>query len=450
MRLSLALSVLAALPSALLAQAGRPTAFTNVTVIPMDRERVIADQTVVVRGQRIVAMGPASEVAVPVDAVRIDGRGKYLMPGLGEMHAHIPPGQASDADIEKVLAYFALNGVTTVRGMLGAPRHLAYRDRAARGEVLSPTIYTTGPSFNGTTAPTVEAAVRMVTEQKAAGYDLLKIHPGVPREVYDSMAATARRLAIRFVGHVPLDVGLERALRQGQASLDHVDGLIEALVRDGSAVKPTESAFFGANLVDYVDESKLPALVALARASGTWIVPTQTLFESMAGPETPEALAQRPEMKYWPSRTVAQWVQATATTRTQLGMTTEQGQQMNQLRRRIMKALYQGGVPFLLGSDAPQWWNVPGFSIERELAAMVRAGFTPYQVLEMGTRNVARFFGAEEEFGTVAAGKRADLVLLDGNPLDDVANWKRRAGVVVRGAWHDREEIGRRLDELSR
>jgi imidazolonepropionase-like amidohydrolase len=115
-----------------------------------------------------------------------------------------------------------------------------------------------------------------------------------------------------------------------------------------------------------------------------------------------------------------------------------------------MKALYQGGVPFLLGSDAPQWWNVPGFSIERELAAMVRAGFTPYQALEMGTRNVARFFGAEEEFGTVAVGKRADLVLLDGNPLDDVANWKRRAGVMVRGTWHDHEEIGRRLDELSR
>jgi cytosine/adenosine deaminase-related metal-dependent hydrolase len=450
MRLSLALSVLAALPSVLLAQSGRPTAFANVTVVPMDRERVIVDQTVVVQGQRIVAMGPASELQVPADAIRIDGRGKYLMPGLGEMHAHIPPGQASDADIEKVLAYFALNGVTTVRGMLGAPRHLAYRERAARGEVLSPTIYTTGPSFNGTSAPTVEVAVRMVTEQKAAGYDLLKIHPGVPREVYDSMAATARRLNIRFVGHVPLDVGLERVLKQGQASLDHVDGLIEALVRDGSAVKPTESAFFGANLVTYVDESKLPSLVAMARASGTWIVPTQTLFESMAGSESPDAMTRWPEMRYWPARTVAQWAQATATTRSQLGMTTEQGQQMNQLRRRIMKALYQGGVPFLLGSDAPQWWNVPGFSIERELAAMVRAGFTPYQALEMGTRNVARFFGAEEEFGTVAVGRRADLVLLDGNPLDDVANWKRRAGVMVRGAWHDREEIGRRLDELSR
>ncbi|MBS1241629.1 MAG: hypothetical protein H6R40_1056, partial [Gemmatimonadetes bacterium] len=263
-------------------------------------------------------------------------------------------------------------------------------------------------------------------------------------------AETARRLNIRFVGHVPLDVGLERALRQGQASLDHVDGLIEALVREGSPVKPTESAFFGANLVAYVDESKLPRLVGLAKASGTWIVPTQTLFESMAGPDAPEAMTRWPEMRFWPSRTVAQWAQATATTRAQLGMTAEQGQRMNELRRRIMKALYQGGVPFLLGSDAPQWWNVPGFSIERELAAMVRAGFTPFQAFEMGTRNVARFFGAEEDFGTVAVGKRADLVLLDGNPLEDVTSWKHRAGVMVRGKWYDRDEIRRRLDELSR
>ncbi|HSR16187.1 MAG TPA: amidohydrolase family protein [Gemmatimonadales bacterium] len=450
MRLRSILSVLAALPSLVAAQGPRTTVFTNVTVVPMDREQLLPNHTVVIEGQRIIAVGPSSDVRIPQGAVRIEGRGKYLMPGLGEMHAHIPPGQATDADIEKVLAYFALNGVTTVRGMLGAPRHLDYRERAARGELLSPTIYTTGPSFNGNSAPTAEVAIRMVTEQKSAGYDLLKIHPGIRREVYDSIAAAAARFSIRLVGHVPLDVGLERVLHHRQASLDHVDGFLEALVRDGSPVAATQSAFFGANLVGHVDESKLPALVALARASGTWIVPTQTLFESMAGPETPEALAQRPEMKSWPASTVAQWVQATANTRNQLGLTEEQGRQMNLLRRRIMKALYDGGVPFLLGSDAPQWWNVPGFSVERELAAMVRAGFTPYQAYEMGTRNVARFFGAEREFGLVAPGLRADLVLLEANPLDDVANWQRRAGVMVRGKWYDRQDIARRLAELSR
>jgi hypothetical protein len=435
-------------PLLLLAQ--QAVAFTNVTVLPMDRERTLANQTVVVVGQRIAAIGPAAQVKVPDGAVRIDGKGKFLMPGIGEMHAHIPPGNATDADIEKVLAYFALNGVTTVRGMLGAPRHLAYRERAAKGEVLSPTIYTTGPSLNGTSVPTVESGVQAVLEQKAAGYDLLKIHPGIKREVYDSIAVTARRVGIRFVGHVPLDVGVERALAAGQASLDHVDGFIEGLVPPNSAVPATQSAFFGYNLVPHVEESRLVGLVRMAKASGTWIVPTQTLFESMMGTNSPDQLRQWPEMRYWPAATVAQWAQATATTRQQLGYTAAQGAQMNLLRRRIMMALRQEGVPFLLGSDAPQWWNVPGFSLERELVAMVKAGFTPWQVLESGTRNVARFFNAEDEFGTVAAGRRADLVLLDANPLDDVANWQKRAGVMVRGRWLPREEIARRLDELSR
>jgi hypothetical protein len=436
------------IPLLLLAQ--QAVAFTNVTVIPMDRERTLADQTVVVVGQRITAVGPAGEVKVPAGTTRIDGRGKFLMPGLAEMHAHIPPGNATDADIEKVLAYFALNGVTTVRGMLGAPRHLGYRDRAAKGEVLSPTIYTTGPSLNGSSIPTVEAAIKAVTDQKAAGYDLLKIHPGIKAEVYDAMASTATRLGIRFVGHVPLDVGLRRALAARQASLDHVDGFIEAMVPPTSAVPATQSAFFGYNLVPHVEQSRLAELVQLAKASGTWIVPTQTLFESMMGPTSPDELRQWPEMKYWPSGTVAQWAQSTATTRQQLGFTAGQGEQMNLLRRRIMNALRQAGVPFLLGSDAPQWWNVPGFSLERELQAMVKAGFTPWQALESGSRNVARFFNAEDEFGTVAAGRRADLVLLDANPVEDVGNWSKRAGVMVRGKWIPRQEIAERLNALSR
>jgi imidazolonepropionase-like amidohydrolase len=146
---------------------------------------------------------------------------------------------------------------------------------------------------------------------------------------------------------------------------------------------------------------------------------------------------------------VSQWKQATNGNRNQLGVTPETARKYLELRRRVMQALYQGGVPFLLGSDAPQWWNVPGFSILREMEAMAKAGFTPYQIYESGSRNVARHFNAENEFGTVANGKRADLVLLDANPLDNVSNWGRRAGVMVRGKWYDAAEIQRRLEQLS-
>ncbi len=421
------------------------TAFTNVTVIPMDRERTLPSHTVVVRGQQIVEVGPSNQVRPPAGAQVVDGRGKWLMPGLAEMHAHIPPGQAPDAQIEKVLAYYALNGITTVRGMLGAPRHLAYRGRAGKGEILSPTIYTTGPSLNGNSIPTVEAAIQAVTEQKAAGYDLMKIHPGITRTVYDSMAATAKRLGIRFAGHVPLDVGIRRALQHGQWTIDHVDGYIEGLAPDGA-----QSQFFAFNLVDQADETKIPELVAATKAAGAWIVPTQSLFESMMGGKSPDELAAMPEMKYWPEATITQWKQATANTRQQLGVTPERSKKYLELRGRIMQALYQGGVPFLLGSDAPQWWNVPGFSILREMEAMVKAGFTPFQIYQTGSINVARYFGVENEVGTVAAGRRADLVLLDANPLENVSHWGRRAGVMVRGRWYDAAEIQRRLEELSK
>jgi hypothetical protein len=420
-------------------------AITNVTVIPMDTERSMANQTVIVKGQRIAEMGPASSIKTPAGARVIDGRGKFLLPGMAEMHGHIPPGEgATDAAISKVLAYYALNGVTYVRGMLGDPKHLPWRERANKGEILSPTILTTGPSLNGQSIPTVEAAIKAVTDQKNAGYDLMKIHPGIKRNVYDSMAATARRLGIRFAGHVPLDVGITDALAQGQWTIDHVDGYIEGLAPAGS-----ESQFFGFNLVSRADLSKLPALVAASKKAGTWIVPTQSLFESMLGTRTPDELVALPEMKYWPATTVAQWKKNTIDTRQGLGVTSETSQKYNELRRNIMQALFKGGVPFLLGSDAPQFWNVPGFSLLREMEAMAKAGFTPYQILESGSRNVARYVNQEKEFGTVAAGKRADLILVDANPLVNIDNSTRIAGVMVNGRWLSKAEIDKRLADGS-
>jgi cytosine/adenosine deaminase-related metal-dependent hydrolase len=153
------------------------TAFVGVAVLPMDTETVLQNQTVIVRDQKIASVGPAGAVQVPTEAVRVDGKGKFLMPALAEMHAHIPGGQAPDSAIERTLFLYVANGVTTIRGMLGDPRHLTYRSSVANGAVLGPRIYTSGPSFNGKTAPTKEAAVEAVIAQKKMGYDLLKIHP---------------------------------------------------------------------------------------------------------------------------------------------------------------------------------------------------------------------------------------------------------------------------------
>ncbi len=425
-----------------------PVAFVNVSVVPMDRERVLANWTVVVSGGRIVAQGAAADVEVPAGATRVDGKGKYLIPGLGEMHAHIPPGNATDEEITRTLQLWALNGVTTVRGMLGIPRHLVFRDRAARGEVLSPRIVTSGPSFSGGSVPNPDSAVRMVLAEKALGYDFLKIHPGVSREAFDSMVVAASRAGIRFAGHVPLAVGLARAIEAKYWSIDHLDGFIEAMAVDGPPTTPEQDGFFGLPLVGRLDESRLPGLVAAVKAAGVAIVPTERFFEAVAGDEPVAQLLARPDVHYVPEAMVRGWV--TSTNQIRNDNPRDARQKFIAVRRRVLKALFDGGVPILLGSDSPQLWNAPGFSLTGELESYVAAGLTPYQALSTGTRNIASFLGTLADAGTIQTGRRADLILLDANPLDDIGNVGRRAGVVVAGRWIPRGEIESRLAALAR
>jgi imidazolonepropionase-like amidohydrolase len=425
-------------------------AFVDVTVIPMDRERTLPRQTVVVRGDRIVAIGPSDRVKLPAGGVKVDGRGKFLIPGLAEMHAHIPGGDAPDSVVERILFLYVSGGITTIRGMLGDPRHLELRARVVRNELLSPTIYTSGPSLNGNSVPTPGAAARIVAEQKAAGYDFLKIHPGIGGEAFDTLAATAQRVGIRFAGHVPLDVGLARALEAGYATIDHLDGYVEAMVRAGSPVPAAESQFFGLNLGKYLDESKLPALVEATRDAGVWNVPTQSLMDNLASGESAEMLERRPEMRYVPRDARSEWAKTKSSLLRETGSSEESARRVMQVRRKLIKALHAGGAGLLLGSDAPQIYNVPGFSIHRELAALVAAGLTPYQALETGTRNVAVFFGTLPKSGTIAVGKRADLVLLEANPLVDVRNTTRRVGVMLRGKWLPKAVIETRLAAIAK
>lgn len=419
-------------------QTGTTTAFVGVNVIPMDRETVLRDQTVVVRAGRIVSIGPNGKTAVPSEAVRVDGAGKFLMPALTEMHAHIPGGQAPDAAIERVLFLYAANGIGTIRGMLGDPRHLKYRARAAAGEIVSPRIYTSGPSLNGNTVPTKEAAIEAVTTQKAAGYDLLKIHPGVPRAAYDALAAKAHELKIDFAGHVPAEVGVLHALETRYRSIDHLDGYIEAMSKS-----TVPSQFFGLNLVGEADESRLADLVQKTKAAGTWQVPTQILFDNLMTEESPESLRGRAEMKYVQNpKQLDAWVEEK---KKFLQVPAGDRQKFLALRRKLIKALYDAGVPFGLGSDAPQIWNVPGFSAHRELSSLVAAGLTPYQALRTGTVNVGAYF-SDAATGTIADGKRADLVLLDANPLEKIENSSTIAGVMLNGRWMSRAEIVKRLE----
>lgn len=420
-------------------------AITNVTVIPMDRERAIANQTVLVRGDRIADIGPVARVHVPSGAIRVDGAGKYLMPGVAEMHAHIPGGNSPDELVERVLTLFVANGVTTIRGMLGDPRHLPLRASVARGDLIGPTIYTSGPSFNGNTAATPEAAVKMVQDQKAAGYDLLKVHPGVPLTAFDAMAAEANTLKMPFSGHVPAHVGLARALTAKFHSIDHIDGYFEYAVGSDAPVDWSNPGFFGANLAAHLDPAKLQQAVTETKRAGVWIVPTQGLLENFMSMETPPQMRAKPGVQYMPAAVVEGWVKQRLAFMNEPDFSRARNERFLQERRKLLGALHEAGVDILLGSDAVQTFSVPGFSIHNEMHAMARAGLTPFEIYVAGTRNVARFFGREREIGTVEIGKIADLVLVDADPLADVANFSRQTGVMVRGRWLARADLLARL-----
>ena len=231
--IAVALATSAAMPASLVAQQS-PTppapaargvvAFTGVTVLPMDRERRLAGQTVVVRDGRIVEMGPAGRVRVPAGATVVSGQGRFLMPGLAEMHAHVPPGSTTPQGIEDLMLLYVANGVTTIRGMLGAPYQLELRTRLEKGELLGPKFYAAAPSLNGNSAPDPATGGRLVREHRKAGYDLLKLHPGLSRATYDSIVAVARAVGITWAGHVSEAVGIDHTLATRQSTIDHLDG----------------------------------------------------------------------------------------------------------------------------------------------------------------------------------------------------------------------------------
>lgn len=423
-------------------------AFIGVNVVPMDRERIIENQTVIVRDGRIAEIGSADKVKVPAGASMIQAKGKYLMPGLAEMHGHLPHPNLGEQVSNSFLLLFVANGVTTVRGMFGFPNHPALRDRLSRGELLGPRLYVAGPALSGQSVKSPEEGEQKVREYKQAGFDLLKIHEGLSVAAYDKIVATANQLGMPYGGHIPNDVGLLHALKSKQSSVEHLDGYIEALEADNSPIRNADPATRAQKLVYNLDEKKIPGLVAATIEAGAWNVPTMRLWQTIFLNESVESLKQHPEVKYMPATIVNQWVQQ-KTNQLQNNNDTQGALRLIEMRNRVLKALQDGGAKIMLGSDAPQLFSVPGFSLHREMQAMIKAGLTPYQVLEAGTRNPAIYLKAAGEFGTVETGKRADLILLEDNPLKDVANVAKRAGVMVNGRWFAESELRKMLDDLA-
>ena len=427
----------------------REVVFKSVNIVPMDRESIIQNQSVVVKNGKIQSIGAPKKVKYNKNALVINAKGKYLMPGLAEMHAHVPPIDDLEP-MKEVLLLFTANGITTIRGMLGHPKHLELRKLINSSEILSPRFFTSGPSLSGQSVQTQEQAVQMVKDEKQAGYDFLKIHPGLSKDNFDAMVRTANEQNIPFAGHVSFEVGVWKAIEAKQQTIDHMDAFVEGLIPGIEKMTEEETGLFGMFVADKADTTRIPKLMKALRDNNVWVVPTQALAERWFSPaRTAESFRSDPEMKYINSKTLDNWVKAKKNLESNPKYDREKIDNYIKLRRKLIYECNRNGVGLLLGSDAPQIFNVPGMSTHHELQYLVDAGLTPYEALKTGTINVGVFYKTAE-MGVIKQGANGDLVLLDANPLTDIANTQKIEGVLVGNRWMNRDTLTEMLKKLEK
>jgi imidazolonepropionase-like amidohydrolase len=445
--------------------AGKPgdvIAFVHVHVIPMDRERTLTDQTVVVRNGKIEAIGDATKIKVPSDAVRIDARGKYLIPGLVDMHTHLMSDDAFPDELAPdELRIMVANGVTTVRFMIGTPELLLLRSRSAAQEIVAPTIYVASPHLTGReqgndfVVNTPDEAREAVRKSKAAGYDFIKITTFIKSLVYEAAVDEAAKQKIRVVGHADSRfVTVPRAWAAHQ-QIEHLDGYLEMLLRDDAPSKGSVSDLYIYNpdnwkSLDYIDESKIADVARKTVASNPFVDPTQHFMKNTFGRlRTEEEIRAQPDFKYYPAKVQQQWLDFYKRNRFINTVALDKRARWVEIRNKLIKAIYDAGGKILVGSDTPEFLWLYGFTEHREMKALADAGLPNWAVLSAATRNAHEYLGSLKYSGTIEKGKAADLILLDANPLDDITNTERRSGVMLKGKWYAQTELNGWLDEIA-
>jgi imidazolonepropionase-like amidohydrolase len=436
-----------------------PLAIAGVTIIDTAGGRALPGMTVIVVGDRIVEVGESARVRPPPSARVVDGKGKFLIPGLWDMHIHAFFGDWVPGGREVTLPLFVANGVTGVRDM-GSDLEpiLAARRDVASGKLLGPRIVVSGPMLDGpkTQFPaalpvtTPESGREAVAMLRGRGVDFIKIQSYVPREAYFAVAESCRKQGLVFAGHVPDAIRASEASNAGQKSFEHLIGVFE-----GSS--SAEDLFLEgkkgpARFLETFDPSKEASLATLLAKNRTWQCPT-LFWERGQWLVDVVDVTKDPDVRYapesWRRKTWPEFSKGILKDLATDPLPVREKFVQHELE--IVARLSRAGVPFLAGTDTPAGVGViPGFSLHRELERFVAAGFSPLQALQTATLEPARYFERTADFGTVEKGRFADLVLLDADPLADIRNTRRIAGVVLNGRLHTRADLDRILVEVEK
>jgi imidazolonepropionase-like amidohydrolase len=428
---TVALPLLALIPAN--RSAAQTIAIRHVTVIDGSDSTTRSDRTVIVEGNRITAVVPASTARMPSGARVIDGRGKFLIPGLWDMHVH-----TAIVSGRELLALYVANGVTGVRDMAGDWAILTgWRKEIAAGRLVGPRIVASGPYLEGGDVPIPHILTRNPMEGRAGvdslvalGVDFIKVHGQLNREVYFAIAQRARARGIPFAGHVPISVGSANASDSGQKSIEHLLAIpVPCTPAESIALAPryrVQSALGRCSSQD------LTPLYARFVRNGTWVTPTFVAAYEIA--EWPNKSVPGDTLAHYLPEAVRKFVGEIFPMPDSIPPGADSvGRAMFAKRLAQVGTMRRAGVRILAGTDAPLRNSPPGFGLHEELMLLVRGGLPPLEALRSATIEPARFLGMADSLGTIAPGKLADLVLLEANPLVDVRNTRRIALVVANG-----------------
>ncbi|HEX8733784.1 MAG TPA: amidohydrolase family protein [Pyrinomonadaceae bacterium] len=466
------------LSATLSAQQTKPLVFTRVTVIDMVDAKPRTEMTVIVEGNRIARIGKSSKIRIPNNAQVVDAGGKFLIPGLWDMHVHALRPER----VDYFFRLFIANGVTGIRDTGTTEEGFAILARLRReiadGTRTGPRIIAAGRILDGAKPVVPENSIPFTNEAEArqavrflkqSGADFIKVYSGIPREQYYAIIDEAKKLKIPVAGHIPWDVTSAEASDAGQKSFEHLGNILQSCstlppktieMRADAPVKPSgkpgDFSHIPARIAERTkieletyDEQKCQSLFAKLAKNKTWQVPTLATKRALSLVDdgtffndarmkyiTPEDLENwKPENNFFLKYRTPEFI--------------VQKKRLYQKELELTAAMHKAGVPFMAGTDIPGAYTYPGFSLHDELALLVQVGFTPFEALRAATRNPAEYLNLSDKLGTIEKGKLADLVLLDANPLDDINNTKRINAVVFNGKYLSKEAIANLLADVE-
>lgn len=434
-----------------------PIYITHVTVIDTETGAEATDQTVIISGDRIAAV-QSTAVQIPAGAVVVDATGKYLIPGLWDMHVH----GVSDVRAGWSYPLYIANGVTGVRDMWGPSNANKFRAHLAGKKHDAPHLYLASPIVDGN--PPVwpgsivvikpEQGRKVVDEQKRNGADFIKVYNRLNRDTYFAIADESKRRQIPFAGHVPLDITAWEATAAGQRSIEHLTGIAPACssqeaqlaVRLAQGSNPRERNPLLLQAWRRYSEEKCQRLLAEFKKNQTWQVPTLTVLRSQGRLDDAQFIRD-PRLRHVPFQVRERWdpLSNSFAFRAWSAADFARSRELFEYDKKMVGTMFRAGVPMLAGTDTQNPYCFPGFSLHDELALLVESGVTPLGALQMATRNPASFMNAADRFGSVTTGKIADLVLLDADPLQDIHNTTRIRAVFLAGKYFDRAALDKLL-----